>query len=251
VTGNRAAIAAISGLLALAAPDAMARDITVMAIGCPSDGQMGPQTAPPSNITLALPIAESAAKQLAYYYADEKRIKAGVLAPRGWHCLMLYGSGGEFLMITPDTAVPIGSDRSTTGPAIELAISLAGTSGRMEVAPIAARLFPQAKKYVAEVSAFLKDMGMSARFPNRPWPNDHIKRIRRDIAEYLTPKGVNGLGTQSWLKKGDAISGVAILAAGDEPDLTLLSVRLPPGMATLAPTIIRQAERDHAPSVYP
>ena len=142
-------------------------------------------------------------------------------------------------------------DGGIEGPGIELAVSLAGTSGRLEVAPVAARLFPQAKKYLAEVSAFMKDMGMPYRYPNRPWPKDRIKRIRQDIVEYSTPAESEGLGTQSWLKRGGPIQGVAILAAGDEPDLTLLSVRLPPNMAALAPVIVRQAERDHAPGVYP
>ena len=121
----------------------------------------------------------------------------------------------------------------------------------MQVAPIAARLFPQAKKFVAGVSAFLKDIGSPYRFATGSWPQDRIKRIRQDIVEYVTPAGAEVLGTQSWLKKGEAIRGVAILTAGNEPDLTLLSVRVPPDMAALAPVIIRQAERDHAPGVYP
>lgn len=250
MTGNKAALAAVASLLTLIAPGAKARDISVPMIGCPSDGQMGPQPAPPSNGILQLSVPEnSGTHQLAYFYHDANRTSSGVLAPRDWHCLVLYGSNGEFLLIAPQ---PLSISQMTIeGPAIELAVSLAGTSGRLEVAPIAARLFPQAKKYVANVSDFLKEMGMPFRFPNRPWPNDRIKRIRQDIVEYVTPAGSEGLGTQSRLKKGGAIQGVAILAAGDEPDLTLLSARLPPEMASLAPIIVRQAERDHAPGVYP
>lgn len=251
MTGNRAAIAAIMGFLALNTLEAKADD-SIQAIGCPSEGQMGPQPAPSSKITLSMPIADSVAKQLAYYYHDEKRLSSGVLAPRGWHCLMIYGSSGEYLIITPQSfAFPTDQNSSIPGPGIELAISLGGTSGRMQVAPIAARLFPQAKKFVAGVSAFLKDIGSPYRFATGSWPQDRIKRIRQDIVEYVTPAGAEGLGTQSWLKKGEAIRGVAILTAGNEPDLTLLSVRVPPDMAALAPVIIRQAERDHAPGVYP
>jgi hypothetical protein len=47
------------------------------------------------------------------------------------------------------------------------------------------------------------------------------------------------------------MSGVAILIEedprfGENPDVVLLSVRLPPDLAALASTIVRQAERDAA-----
>jgi hypothetical protein len=45
------------------------------------------------------------------------------------------------------------------------------------------------------------------------------------------------------MKNDIPIAGVAILLP-DQPDLVLLSVRLPPGLARLTPVIIRDVERD-------
>jgi len=64
------------------------------------------------------------------------------------------------------------------------------------------------------------------------------------VVEFRTPAHAEGLGVNSWLKKGDApVNGVAILGA-KRPDLLLLSVRLPRNLADLAIAIIRQTELD-------
>lgn len=61
---------------------------------------------------------------------------------------------------------------------------------------------------------------------------------------YRTPAHADGLGTNLWLKKnGSPIDGVAILT-GQTPDLTLLSVRLPPGLSGFTSVIVHQVERD-------
>lgn len=231
-------------LALLMAADARAQDKPVPAIGCPSDGQMGPQPAPKSG-TAHFPIGAGAAALLAYYHGSE----TGLLAPRGWHCLELLGSDGSFLLITPTAlkSQDVLNHRGTiTGPAIQLSALLGETSGRFQVAPIAARIFPQSREFVTGVSAELKDMGMASKFPTGPWPADHMTRLRPDTVEYTTPAGETGLGTQSWLKKGDLpITGVAIFEGKDEPNLTLVSVRLLPAAAWLAPAILQKVEADY------
>ncbi len=64
------------------------------------------------------------------------------------------------------------------------------------------------------------------------------------MVEYRTPAQTDGLGTQSWLPKSDRpIDGVAILV-GEDPDLLLLSVRLPSESNALTKVIVDQVERD-------
>src|SRR5689334_20720696 len=102
-------------------------------VGCPSDGQTGPISAPQPIGTPKLP-ARAAAK-LAFCATDH----ASVLAPRGWHCIGLYGSSGQTLIVTPDrhqaeeffASEPV----SIHGPAVQMTVSEGGTSGRLSVIP--------------------------------------------------------------------------------------------------------------------
>jgi hypothetical protein len=75
-----------------------------------------------------------------------------VLARRGWSCVGIEGSGGSILFVTPK---PIDlknyfSDKwkGIDGDGIQIAYALPGTSGRFEAARIAARVFPEARRYV-------------------------------------------------------------------------------------------------------
>jgi hypothetical protein len=58
-------------------------------VGCISGGQAD-LLAAPTGTTKALLISPDAAQALAYYQCA---LDIGVLAPRGWHCLGIYGSG--------------------------------------------------------------------------------------------------------------------------------------------------------------
>jgi hypothetical protein len=73
----------------------------------------------------------------------------------------------------------------------------------------------------------------------------------------MTAEQKKALGNDSWIKKsGTPIVGAAILIVdsntpvgnetGDPPDLILLSVRVPPDLAWLAPTIIQYVEHNAA-----
>src|SRR5579864_8884623 len=63
----------------------------VPAVGCSGDGQMGPLAAEKDD-NLRFDLGTEDARELAYYKAPQTTL--GVLAPRGWHCFYLYGSGG-------------------------------------------------------------------------------------------------------------------------------------------------------------
>ncbi len=79
-------------------------------------------------------------------------------------------------------------------------------------------------------------------FPTGPYPNDRLTYRRKKVVEFETPANTEGLGTRSRLQKnGSPISGVAILV-GDEPNLTQLSLRLPPAVKDLERAIIEQTE---------
>jgi hypothetical protein len=70
--------------------------IEIPFIGCASDGQMGPVTAPASNRN-APRLPPASAGELACHASAA----LGVIVPRGWHCFGLYGSSGVRLLVTP------------------------------------------------------------------------------------------------------------------------------------------------------
>ena len=77
---------ALSAVLVLAlASAASAAPVQVPFVGCPSDGQIGPEPAPkgsPKTVQLDPKIAA----RLAFY---QSKYDAGILAPRGWRCIAL------------------------------------------------------------------------------------------------------------------------------------------------------------------
>jgi hypothetical protein len=211
-------------------------------VGCTSDGQLGPEEAPAgTSKTLAIP--PESAKQLAYYQGHGG---LSVLAPRGWNCFSTYGSNGINLYVSSQ---PIDASKffSTSWkgfsePAITLALSHGGTSGRFEVAQIIARVFPTHRGFVQSVIA--EGIESKNSFPLGPYPTDKLTYLSHDVVEYQTPPHSDGLGTRSViLKSADPIGGVAILTE-PETSLTQLAVRLPPSLQSLEPIIIHQVETD-------
>jgi len=105
-----------------------------------------------------------------------------------------------------------------------------------------ARVFPAHLSFVKSVI----DEGIepASDFPSGPYPSDKLTYLTNEMVEYQTPANADGLGTHSLLiKNGDPIRGVVILF-DDALNLLHLHVRLPPELESLAPIIIRQAERD-------
>jgi len=230
---------------ASSSPGSAASTVSVPFIGCRSVGQAELLEAPKGTVK-SLPLSPTAAKALAYYGSA---LDLGVLAPRGWYCLGVYGSGGDFLYVSPQ---PVGwnnifgpEDRGFNGPAIEISERHSDQLGdSLEVVRIIARVFPAYKSRVHELmdgSDF-----PASEYPFGPYPSDKLTYRGRAVVEYRTPAQTEGLGTHSSLEKnGSPIEGVAILS-GKPPDLIVLSARLPEGLRGLASAIVRQVEREKA-----
>ncbi|HEY0085230.1 MAG TPA: hypothetical protein VGB65_04890 [Allosphingosinicella sp.] len=211
--------ALLAPLLLLAAPAAA----EVPFVGCASDGQVGLVAAPARSEVDHIPAA--AAPGLAYYGTRS----LGALAPRGWQCFALSGSGGEYLLITPErhgSADLLGRAKGVTkGPAVAVGVTYGFTSGRFEVARSITRLFPRHQDFVREVQALDID---TAPLPNRPYPADALVRLSGEAIAFTTPANQQGLGTTHFLLPArDAISGLVILLPEEEMSMLELSVRLP------------------------
>jgi hypothetical protein len=209
---------------------------------------MGPQKAP-NGKSLAVAIPAALAERLAYYKA---KFGIGVLAPRGWHCFSTYGSSGESLFVSPD---PIDSTtlfslkwQGFTGPAVEATVYDGGTSGRFEVAKVIARLFPSYKAFAQKVIA--EGSEPASDFPFGPYPSDKSTYNGKNIVEFETPGGAQGLGTDSRLQmNASPIDGVAIIG-GKDTDLTLLTARFSDSDRDLIAAMVAQAEREAAVGKY-
>ena len=223
-------MAALKLVLALAVGVAMGQ--TVPFVGCPADGQAGPVAAPTGGPVRVLLPARVAA-ELAYYKGGQG---SGVLAPRGWRCFEKYGSSGQGLVVRPG-AVSFGAD--VDGPAVVAEVRYGGTSGRFTVARVIARLFPGFRQFVDEVRQGFENVDL----PSGPVATDVLKRRGARVVDYRTPGGMEGMGTESWLKKEAwPIDGVVALV-GETPDLVRVNVRLPERLRWLAPFVLGEAVR--------
>lgn len=224
-------------LLAFYATPALAQTVPVSFVGCPADGQTGPEAAPDAapggGFTPLLPPAQ--AQKLSFYSSSN----LGVLAPRGWHCAGAYGASGAFLVVTQQPITPADLLRTfkITGPAVQFSVSDGATSGRFEVARMAARLFPAASGFVARVKA--ENLEPASDFAPTPYTGDQITRHGDYLVTFVTPPNQQGLGTAFRLVPSPlAIHGFALLQ-GDESDFSLvtLDVRLPAGFGKLVDII--------------
>jgi hypothetical protein len=195
----------------------------------------------PTSAPVLVSIDAKAAQHLAYYKSARG---LGVLGPRGWDCVGMWGSSGDALFVTPTPMNgPMDRWSGFADPIILVNRSLGENgSGWFEIAQAVARIFPAHGAIVTKVREML---GVSpSAFPSGPYPKDKLTYKSDRTVEYQTPARADGLGTQSWIKKNDRpIDGVAMLI-GKTPDLALLSVRLPSGLTELTPTIVSQVERD-------
>ena len=222
--------------------------VQVPFVGCASDGQAGP-LAVPTDKSEAVAIPAALAQRLAYYKGGTG---AGVLAPRGWHCFLQYGSDGGNLFVSPDpidsTTVMSMDWKGFTGNAIELSVMLGGTSGRFEVAQIIARVFPAYKAFAQSVIA--EGIEPASSFPFGPYPTDKLTYKGNNVVEFVTPANAQGLGTCSRLQANSSpIDGVAVLVGGganQDTNLVQLSARLSATESDLIPAIVGQREKEAA-----
>ncbi len=213
-------------------------------VGCRSDTQTEPLAAP-TGIAASVRVSLETAKLLAYYGSA---LDLGVIGPKGWYCLAINGSGGNFLFVSsqpidaPKVFAP--EFRGFEGSAIELSNRHSDQNGdRLDKAQIIARVFPA---YRPNVKALLEGFDIPRdSYPFGPYPSDRLTYKSKNVVEYTTPAQREGLGTRSSLKQNsDPIEGVAILSR-EPPDVILLSVRLPHNLTkVLAPEIVRQVERE-------
>jgi hypothetical protein len=216
--------------------------VRVPFVACRSDGQVGPVPAPtePKNV---VQVDAGIAQRLAYYQSGTG---LGVLAPRGWFCFGLYGSGGASIYVTPEPFDPdrmfSASSSKFTGQVIAVEHSDGETSGRFVVARVIARVFPAHRVFVQDVIEMFDFFATDLMFG--PYPKDTLIYRSDRVVEYSTPPNSEGLGTMSWLQAtNESIAGVAILE-GSTPDFLLLSMRLPPEMKSLGSQVIEQLEAE-------
>jgi hypothetical protein len=220
------------------------RKTVVPFVGCKAQGQLGP-IKPPTGEAPEISIPARASHQLAYYKSDV--LKFGVLAPAGWHCFAISGSGGATLFVYPE----LSDDwQDFNGDAIELSVS-SGASGSDTVARVIARVFPAHNQFVKNVIVGF-DLPPDT-YPSGPFPTDRLRYKNQEQVEYTTPPDSAGLGTLSELKRnGSPISGVAMLIdEAEDPGLLQLSIRMPSKLAALAPLIAKHVEAEAAKYIAP
>src|SRR5208282_2421856 len=186
-------------------------------------------------------LAGDVASHLAYYAFRS----VGVLAPRSWRCFGLYGSDTDILFVTPDphgfedlrAAAP-----KLQGPVVVIARHSGETSGRFEVAAVAARLFPAARHFVHKVIA--ENIVAASHFHFAPYKTDTVRRLSSTVAEFVTPPNREGLGTSGRIAANDQpVAGVAIWLPDQGNDLVMTLVRLDPDLRREVRTILTQTER--------
>jgi hypothetical protein len=231
---------ALLGLrLALAVPWAgcHAQQGTIPFVGCPADGQAGP-IEPPKGRPKVVSLDELPAGAIAYYKGEQA---PGVFAPAGWHCRVWYGSSGSSVLVTP---TPIDTTHflppKLVGPAVEMGLSFAGTSGRFSVASYASRLTP---RVIAGFIEGVKNEHLvpDSEFGPRRYARDSVSSVDSFVAEFTTPPGVSGLGTADLLGPSrDPIHGVAVISLDPtEPDMSILRVRLGGSMRQVEAAVLR------------
>ncbi len=229
----------ISLTLTLAVPWAgpQAQQGTVPFVGCPADGQSGPIEAPKGQPKV-VSLGDVPAGAIAYYKGEQT---PGVFAPSGWHCRVWYGSSGSGLLVTP---TPIDTKHflppKVLGPAVEMGLTFAGTSGRFSVASYASRLFP---RVLASFIEGVKNEHLvpDSEFEARRYARDSVRNVASFVAEFTTRPGMSGLGTAELLAPSrDPIHGVAVIAPDTtEPDMSILRVRLGANMRQVEAAVLR------------
>lgn len=222
------------------------KEVSLPFVGCPSFGQVDVLEAP-TGTSKPVPTDEQVGRALAYYKSADG---ITVIAPRGWYCQGVSGSGGAALFLGPKPVVHSSTGWvGLNGAAMEVNDISGEASGRYEIAELIPRAFPSFRWFARQVWDF------DSPLPSGPYPTDTLTYRGNKVVEYRTPARTEGLGNfHSWLGKNDLpISGVAILLMdsprtdAELPHLVLLSIRFPPDLARLAPTIVRYVEREAVP----
>jgi hypothetical protein len=209
-------------------------------VGCESVGDDGEQPLPEGE-SKEVGLDGKDSGRLAYY---ESQRSAGVLAPRGWHGFGTYGLWGSRIIVTRN---PLKIDASEVDAEAAACIKVSRYDGlrlfgRWWVADVIARVFPTQREYIKSV---ISDIHPASVIPTGPYPNDKLVYRSDLVIEFRTPPHRKGLGELT--PNDQPISGVAILdLEGEDPTVSLLTVRFMPHNDHLASQIIQQFERDES-----
>ena len=235
--------ASIYGQSATQSRTRSAKTVSIPFVGCSSFGQVSSLEAP-KGTSVAIRVRQQDGHALAYYKSADG---ISVLAPRGWYCQGVSGSGGAVLFLAPSPIVHSSSSwQGLSGTVIEVSDISAENSGQIDVAQIIPLVFPAYRWFVRRVW----DLDSWPRFG--PYPKDTLRYRSNRVVEYKTPARTDGLGNfESWLGKNNLpIEGAAVLLIGsphatnDIPHVMLLSIRFPPDLARFAPTIVHHFEQE-------
>ena len=177
-------------------------------VGCPMDGQAGPAAAPAGE-PVEVAIGPRAAGALAYY----RSAGIGLLAPRGWHCLEVYGSSGALLMVRPALIDGI-KGLDVEGPAVISRYAGGQGSGRYEVVQVIARVFPAFRSYVERVREMFDYP--DNQFPAGPFAADTVQYLSQRALRYRTAGGVAVVGSGNTGRGGEVGLGKSALTAQRE-----------------------------------
>ena len=233
--------------LLLAIGTAQAGQVTVPFVGCPTDSLTAPLPAP-NGSPLPVSLDAKTASRLAFYKSQRDQ---GIIGPRGWHCQSFMAASGWVTIVLPETPRPSTMLRypvfhPVKGPAIQITHFDSASSGRIEIAKLIARYFPQRGFFAKFVIA--TKVAPASEFPSGPFKADRLITRKTDVVEYLSPAGKEGQGTAYRLVPGDLPirTFVAVVGPDEEPQGFVMGVRLPEDRDDLAPVILSWAERQYA-----
>jgi hypothetical protein len=212
--------------------------VTVPLVGCETVGPMG-SAAAPGDSTMDVAINPAFTDQFAFYQAEQGQ---GVLAPRGWQCVAMYGRGTVLLVVMPkvDRAIAAAGKLQIAGPAVavESADGTGMSPGKLAVAALCARLFPVRQDWARTT---LEEVGVKA--PAGPYAHDVLTYESDVSVQFRTPAKQEGFGTEMFGQGTDPIDGTALLMGQDS---LLVQVRLPDAQRKLTSSILKQVQQDVA-----
>jgi hypothetical protein len=209
-------------------------DAQIPAAPCLTTGMTGETGLPNLPMAFTLKVPAQLASKLAYYKGTGA---TGVLGPRGWTCRQYFGSSGSRLKIAPtggafEEDAKYENSIKYSGELIERSLSIGDTSGRSEVARVAARIFPVVNDFVDQ----LREQGIIDKSVD-PLPGDTYFYLSPTVAIFRTERDDEGIAGRA---TGAPMLGLAYLMKepGQAPDLTLLKARLGTANSDLVPIIL-------------
>jgi hypothetical protein len=217
--------------------DARASEL-VPYVGCPGFTQGDPDEFPTSGEPVAVPFPKRIAEKMAIYASHE----GTVLAPRGWECSAMRGTGTGTLFVVP----PAGSPAALKGASVRLSDS-PGDSYPASVTIAGYRTVFSQTESGRRSRGNGRTRADKARAVGSPISQGR-SAVQERVLEFLTPPDQRGLGTT--LRSEDSPSPLPTygVLAIDMPAWELnaagiVAVRLPPELLFLRRAILEHFER--------